>query len=149
MKKSINLLRIFIIFILLIVGIPSIVHADARDILLDIVGGAQDILTGDIWGALTQDYGQTMDTDIQIGESGEHLQTILMISRILGVLQVIGSIGSVIALLVIGIRYMFSSLEDKAAMKGVLIYYVVGAILIFATSNVLSIAYRLITGIGM
>ena len=67
------------------------------------------------------------------------------ISSILGILQVLGSVISVIALVIIGIRYMLSSVEEKADMKGVLIYYVVGAVLIFATTTVLSLVYNVIT----
>ena len=59
-----------------------------------------------------------------------------------------GSVISVIALLIIGFRYMMSSLEDRAAMKGVMIYYIIGAVLVFATSNVLSIVYNVINDIG-
>ena len=55
-----------------------------------------------------------------------------------------GSILSVAALMIIGFRYMLSSLEEKAAMKGILIYYVVGCVLVFATSNILSIVYDII-----
>lgn len=64
--------------------------------------------------------------------------------RILGRIQVIGSIISVVALIVIGIRYMLSSVQEKANLKGVLIYYIIGAVLVFATSNVLSIVYNII-----
>ena len=67
------------------------------------------------------------------------------ISSILGILQVLGAVISVIALVVIGIRYMLSSVEEKADMKGVLIYYVVGAILVFATTSILSVVYNVIT----
>ena len=70
------------------------------------------------------------------------------IEAMLGIFQVIGSGISVIALAIIGIRYMISSVEEKANMKGVLIYYVVGACLVFATSNLLGIVYDIIKGIN-
>lgn len=70
-----------------------------------------------------------------------------IIGNIVGKLQVIGSVLSVIALCVIGIRYMISSLEEKAEMKGVIIYYVIGAVLIFATSNILSVVYNAINSV--
>jgi len=88
-----------------------------------------------------------MDIDIELGKSGAESSSKQITERILGTLQVIGSVVAVIALIIIGFRYMFSSLEEKAQMKGVLIYYVVGAALVFATSNLLSVVYKVISGI--
>ena len=65
----------------------------------------------------------------------------------LGTVQVVGSIISVIALIIIGIRYMISSVEEKANLKGVLIYYIIGAVLVFATSNILSIVYKVLNNL--
>lgn len=84
-----------------------------------------------------------MDTSINIsstaaGSSKE------MTKRILGMVQAIGSVVSVVALVIIGIRYMISSVEEKANMKGVLVYYIVGAVLVFATSNILGVAWDLL-----
>lgn len=85
-----------------------------------------------------------IDTDISIGDSDAVSASKPMTERILGRVQVIGTIISVMALVIIGIRYMSSSVEEKADMKGVLIYYVIGAVLVFATVNLLSIAYEMI-----
>jgi len=90
----------------------------------------------------------TMDTNITIGSSGAQNSSLGVTRRILGIVQTIGSIISVVALIIIGIRYMCSSVEDKASMKGVLIYYVIGAVLVFATSNILGIAYDVINGLN-
>lgn len=90
-----------------------------------------------------------MDTNITIGGSGAQKSSLGITKRMLGIVQTIGSIISVVALIIIGIRYMFSSVEDKASMKGVLIYYVVGAVLVFATSNILGIAYDIISGLKL
>lgn len=90
---------------------------------------------------------QTIDTNITIGGTTAIHASDTMIKRFLGILQVVGSIISVLALVIIGIRYMMSSIEEKANMKGVLIYYVIGAVLVFATSNILSIVYKIISNI--
>lgn len=87
-----------------------------------------------------------MDTNISISiDDAKSSEPIII--RILGTLQVIGSAISVIALTIIGIRYMISSAEEKANMKGVIGYYIIGAILVFATSNVIGVAYRMISSL--
>ena len=90
-----------------------------------------------------------INTDVQLGHSDAINSSNDIIARYLGIAQVIGSVISVAALAIIGIRYMFSSLEEKANMKGILIYYIVGAVLVFATSNVLSVVYRTINSLDM
>lgn len=87
-----------------------------------------------------------MDTSINISASAaQSSQTITR--RVLGTMQVIGSAISVIALIIIGIRYMVSSTEEKANMKGVIGYYVAGAVLVFATSNIVGFAYQVISSL--
>lgn len=79
------------------------------------------------------------NTDAAIGETQTIRSSIEVTNRVTGVLQVVGSVISVIALIIIGIRYMLSSVQDRAEMKGVLGYYIVGCVLVFSTSNILSI----------
>ena len=141
MKQISNILKIFIIFILLIGVAPKCVNADI---------GFMDVLTDGLWGAWLEDNADSkLDIDIEIGTTHGATSSNTMISRLLGVMQMIGSVVSVVALIIIGLRYMFSTLEEKANMKGVIIYYIVGAVLVFATSNILGIAYKIINGLGM
>lgn len=88
----------------------------------------------------------SIDTNYEIGTTSSIHASDDMIKHILGYIQVIGSIISVAALIIIGIRYMFSSVEEQAKLKDVLIYYIIGAILVFATSNILGIMYDVISG---
>lgn len=67
-------------------------------------------------------------------------------NRIIGVVQVIGSISSVVALVVIGIKYVTGSVEEKAEYKQTLKPYLIGAILVFGITNVLGIIQNVITG---
>lgn len=60
---------------------------------------------------------------------------------IVGAFQAIGNIISVTALIVIGIKYMMSSIEEKADMKQSCIIYVIGAILVFGISNISQVIY--------
>ena len=62
--------------------------------------------------------------------------------RILGIVQVVGSIAAVIVLVVLGIKYMMGSAEEKAEYKKTMIPYIIGAVLIFAASNLASMIYK-------
>ena len=57
-------------------------------------------------------------------------------SKIMGIVQVVGTITSVVILVVLGIKYMMGSAEEKAEYKKTMIPYVIGAILIFAATNI-------------
>jgi len=61
--------------------------------------------------------------------------------QILGIVQTVGSIAAVIVLVVLGIKYMMGSTEEKAEYKKTLIPYIIGAVLIFAASNVAGFIY--------
>ena len=69
-------------------------------------------------------------------------------NRIVGVIKVIGIIVSVAILIVLGIKYMMGSAEEKATYKKTLVPYLVGAILIFAASTLADTIYNWVTGIN-
>jgi len=62
-------------------------------------------------------------------------------SRILGIIRVVGTIAAVGMLIVLGIKYMMGSAEERAEYKKTLFPYFIGAILIFAASNLADIIY--------
>lgn len=57
--------------------------------------------------------------------------------KILGVAQAIGISCGVIFLVILGIKYMTSSTDDKATIKEKLIPYVIGAVIMFGGSAIL------------
>lgn len=61
--------------------------------------------------------------------------------KIIGFVQAIGTVVSVLILVVLGIKYMMGSAEEKAEYKKTMIPYLIGAILIFAASNIASAVY--------
>lgn len=61
--------------------------------------------------------------------------------QIIGIIQTVGSIAAVAVLVVLGIKYMMGSAEEKAEYKKTMVPYVVGAVLIFAASNVAGFIY--------
>ena len=62
--------------------------------------------------------------------------------KIVGFIQVIGTIISVAMLTVIGIKYVLGSAEEKAEYKKSLKPYLIGAILIFGFSNITQWIYE-------
>ena len=65
-------------------------------------------------------------------------------SKIIGTIQVLGIMIAVVILLVLGIKYMVGSAEEKAEYKKTMMPYVVGALLIFAASTIVNILYNVI-----
>ncbi len=68
-------------------------------------------------------------------------------NSIIGILQVVGIVLSVIVLIVLGIKYMMGSAEEKAEYKKTMMPYIVGAALIFAASAFAQVIYQFFTGV--
>ena len=60
-----------------------------------------------------------------------------------GVIQVVGTIVSVGAMMIIGIRYMVASADEKAEYRERMIPYFIGAVLLFGASNIVNIVYKI------
>lgn len=67
-------------------------------------------------------------------------------NNIIGAVQVIGSISSVIALILIGIKYVMGSVEEKAEYKQTLKPYLIGAFMVFGITNLLVIIQNIVIG---
>lgn len=65
----------------------------------------------------------------------------------MGIFQTVGIVLSVIIVLVIGIKYMMGSAEEKADYKKSMIPYLVGAALIFTASLFANIVYQFFSSI--
>lgn len=66
---------------------------------------------------------------------------------IVGILRTVGVVLSVVVLIIIGIKYMMGSAEEKAEYKKTMIPYIVGAALIFAASVFANVIYEFFAGI--
>jgi len=66
--------------------------------------------------------------------------------KILSIVQVAGAAISVVALVILGMRYMLSSPNEKATIKEKLIPYVIGVIIFFAASNLVTIVMKFAMG---
>ena len=58
---------------------------------------------------------------------------------IVGLLRGFGTVVSVAALIAIGIKYMAGSVEEKAQYKKSMLPYVIGAVMVFAITNLIAI----------
>lgn len=67
-------------------------------------------------------------------------------NNIVSVITTAGSVLSVIVLVVLGIKYMMGSAEEKAEYKKTLLPYFIGAILVFAASTIASIIFSVANG---
>ena len=67
------------------------------------------------------------------------------VGNVLGFVQILGSAIAVIMIVVLGIKYMVGSVEEKAEYKKTMIPYAVGAICIFAASNIAKMVYDAVT----
>ncbi len=61
---------------------------------------------------------------------------------IVKIVSTIGSVVSVIVLIVLGIKYMMGSAEEKAEYKKTLLPYIIGAALVFAASTIASVVFN-------
>jgi len=62
--------------------------------------------------------------------------------RIMGILQTAGIVVAVVILMILGIKYMMGSAEEKAEYKKTMIPYVIGAILLFAATTIANMVYQ-------
>lgn len=69
------------------------------------------------------------------------------VSTFFGVFQVIGSALAIICLIVLGIKYMMGSVQEKAEYKKTLVPYLIGAVMVFAISNLLEVVYKIVTNV--
>lgn len=93
--------------------------------------------------AALKDYGITNIDDYNPSASG-YTEVAAKAGSILGVIQVIGSVLSVIILIVLGIKYMLGSVEEKASFKESLKPYIIGVFLLFTGTLLPSLIYNLI-----
>lgn len=88
-------------------------------------------------------YGQDLDIhDLQGSQQGAtELKNVG--NDIVKILSTIGVIVSVVVLIILGIKYMMGSVEEKAEYKKTLLPYIIGAALVFAASSIAQIVYSI------
>ena len=69
-------------------------------------------------------------------------------NQIIQIVSTVGSIASVIVLVVLGLKYMMGSAEEKAEYKKTLLPYIIGAAFVFAASTIATIVFNFTTNLG-
>ena len=90
------------------------------------------------------DVGGTI-TNMEQATGGDDGKISTLGGNIVNILQVVGIVVAVIVILVIGIKYMIGSAEEKAEYKKTMIPYVIGALLVFAGTSIVKVVYSLAT----
>lgn len=84
------------------------------------------------------------DLDSYKGTSEDSEKLKEMAGHILGVIQVVGTILSVIILIILGLKYMTGSVEERADYQKTLIPYVIGAGILFTGSYLPQFIYNIV-----
>lgn len=74
-------------------------------------------------------------------------KVIKVIEVILGIIQIVGTILSVVMLMAIGIKYMMGSVEEKAEYKKTLKPYIIGAFIVFTGTLIPNIIYKFVSNL--
>ncbi len=120
MKKQVKILSIAIIVLTVLLAISNVVLAT------DIPGKIDQIAQGNA--------------------SADTTKVVNLGATIVTIMQTVGIVVAVVVLLVLGIKYMMGSAEEKAEYKKTMIPYIVGAILIFASTTIVNVVYNIANG---
>lgn len=69
-------------------------------------------------------------------------------NSLITIITTIGTVVSVIVLIILGLKYMLGSVEEKATYKKTLLPYVIGAGLVFAASAIAGVIYSFSINLG-
>ncbi|MCI8481835.1 MAG: hypothetical protein HFJ27_01795 [Clostridia bacterium] len=98
--------------------------------------------TSDIKSVINpDDYKPSTLTQADVGDFSTK------VGAVLGALRLFGTAVCVISLMVIGIRYMFASTQEKASYKETMVPYLIGAVMLFVIPTVLQIIFDLVAEI--
>ena len=133
-KKTLRILTVLFIISVMLVAFSTIVRADA---------------TGEQQGKDTK----TLLTDIDTNSKNSGTQQSAQIGGlIVGIVQTVGTIVAVVVVVILGIKYMTGSTEEKAEYKKTMLPYFVGAIVLFLGVTIVrvifSFATRVNSGVG-
>ena len=128
MKKTIAVIFLFLLFFL---SISSYNASYAGPEIEDIPGPYYKVLKPDTYNPLKSDISEE---DKQIIRNKA--------STILGWLRNISAIVSVIAIMVVGLKYIIGSVEEKAKYKETLIPIVIGCIMVTSGATLVSFIYN-------
>lgn len=116
-SKKIKVSIVILLVVVILMSFKLIVYADSIEDNLDLFNPKSDQIT-----------------ESELKEKAE---------IILGVVNVVGIIVSVATIIIVGIKYLLGSVEEKAEYKKTMITYFIGAILIFSIITVSNVLYNI------
>lgn len=66
-----------------------------------------------------------------------------LLASVLEITGIIASATSIVVLIILGIKYMMGSVEEKATYKKTLLPYVIGAMFVFGATTIASVIYNM------
>lgn len=84
-------------------------------------------------------WNPTIENDTQLTEK---------VGNVLGIINTIGIVVAIIVLMMLGIKYMLGSIEEKAEYKKAVIPYVIGMFLLVSVTTLPNIIYKIVTATG-
>lgn len=67
-------------------------------------------------------------------------------ASIINVVSIVGSAAAIVTLIILGIKYMMGSAEEKAEYKKTLLPYIIGAAMVFGASIFTGVIYNFMKG---
>ena len=117
-----------------------------KDKLLKVITTVTTMMLTIISGSMVFAANPDMDPSKWTGSSNASVSGLTNFGQsLISIISTIGSIASVIVLIILGIKYMMGSAEEKAEYKKTLLPYVIGAILVFAASTIASVIFGVAT----
>ena len=97
--------------------------------------------------AITAKIGQ-VSTGAQSAIEGSETNKLAEVGgKIVGILQVLGMVIAIVVLLILGIKYMTGSAEEKAEYKKTMVPYAVGAVIVFVATTLVNVIYNAATAV--
>ena len=127
--KKVFIISFLLIFVILFAATPYIYAADKKN-------DKQKETTESSYGLDLGELDKYKSEETDLGTLQDKA------NGIIGVITTIGVVVSVISLIVIGIKYMLGSVEEKAEYKETLKPYLIGAFLVFTVSLVPQLIYQ-------
>ena len=141
MKKTVKILSTIVMIVMFILmSNISIIYAGTEEADRRDAAATGGVPAGSSQsGIINPDDFKPNDTDVPTEITD-------LAGTIIGTLQVIGIIIAVIVIMVIGIKYMTGSLEQKAQYKKTMIPYIVGVAMLVCTTTLVKVIYQLVSG---
>lgn len=134
MKKKINIFTFLIVFFIF-VNVFNIQTTFARQVIMTDAGG----------GGTTSSTTSELDKYKPNVLTTDDAQLVTdKVGIVLGAIRNISVVVSVIALMIIGLKYIFGSVEEKANYKATLVPYVIGFALAIAGTTLVDFIYNMV-----